>query len=346
MKLTASEIAELLNGEVVGTSTPSITHISEIQEAEPGSVTFLSNPKYLKHLKTTSASAIIVGDKLDISKYPDQCFIQVNDPYEAITLLLETYERLAQIEKKGKEDPHFLGENSSIGHDHYVGAFAYIGEGVEIGNHVKIYPHAYIGDGSKIGDHTIIYAGAKIYPKTIIGKYCNIHAGAVIGSHGFGFAPIANGSYKNIPQTGNVVLGDHVDIGANTTIDCATIGTTRIADGVKIDNLVQIAHNVSIGENTVIASQTGISGSASIGKQVMIGGQVGTVGHIHIADYTKVGARSGVTKNTKSDQILFGVPAIDRNEYLKSYAIYRKLPEVMKRIQELEGKILNLASGN
>lgn len=345
-ELATGEIAQLLSGSVIGDVQQQITSISEIQHAQKGSITFLSNPKYKKHLSTTNASAILVDKSFEGTNVPKNLVrIEVDNAYLAFTALLETYQRLTSLDKKGLEQPSFQGENTSYGEGCYLGAFSYLGEGVQLGNRVKIYPHAYIGDHSIIGDNTIIYPGVKIYPNSVIGKSCSIQAGAVIGSHGFGFAPKQDGSYTNIPQIGNVALGNHVDIGANTTIDCATVGTTRIGDGVKIDNLVQIAHNVTVGENTVIAAQTGISGSAKVGKQVMIGGQVGTVGHIEIADFTKVGARSGITKNTKSDQILFGVPAIDRQEYLKAYSIYRKLPELTRKIDELEGKILNLMSG-
>ncbi len=345
-QLTIGQIAVLLSGQVIGDDQTLISEISEIQHARKGSITFLSNPKYAKHLVSTQASAIIVDSELQntpLQKGLSQ--IKVKNAYLSFTALLETYLKHTHVPKKGLEEPLHFGTNSTYGDGCYLGAFSYVGDEVTIGNHVKIHPQCYIGDGSHIGDHTIIYPGVKLYPRTKIGSYCNIQAGAIIGSHGFGFAPKKDGSYVNIPQIGNVVLGNHVDIGANTTIDCATIGSTYIADGVKIDNLVQVAHNVEIGQNTAIAAQTGISGSVKIGKQVLIGGQAGTVGHIEIADFTKVGARSGITKNTRSDQVLWGVPAIDRQEYLKSFAVYRKLPELRKKIEELEGKILNLMLG-
>ncbi|MEQ8582378.1 MAG: UDP-3-O-(3-hydroxymyristoyl)glucosamine N-acyltransferase [Marinoscillum sp.] len=342
MNLTVGQIAEILNGEVTGDPNTLVTNISSLEDAQPDSVSFLANPKYQQHLYRTRAAAAIVSDTFIPKHALNTSLIRVNDPYLSFTALQAEYQRLSILKKTGIESPAHMGAGVTYSDGFYLGAFAYIGDHVTIGKNVKIYPQVHIGDHCKIGDHTIIYPGAKIYERTVIGAYCNIQAGAVIGSHGFGFAPRPDGSYQNIPQMGNVKLGDHVDIGANTTIDCATLGTTYIEDGVKIDNLVQIAHNVEIGKDTVIAAQTGISGSAKVGKHVMIGGQVGTVGHIHIADHTKVGARSGVTKSTKSDQILFGVPAMDRQGYLKSYAIYKKLPEVMVRIQELEQKILNL----
>ncbi len=336
MSWTVDQIAKLLDGRVVGDGNKKIQSISPLNTAGKDDLSFLSNPKYKHLVPNTQAGAIIIDSEYEMSEDTEMTFIIVQDPYASITLLHTEFERRKSQLKTGWEDPVFIGEKSKIGSDVYLGAFSYIGKGVTIGNGVKIHPHVHIGDHTVIGDHTIIYPGVKIYSQSAIGKYCTIQAGAVIGSHGFGYAPQPDGSYQGIPQAGNVKLEDHVDIGANTTIDCATFGTTLIEKGVKIDNLVQIGHNVMIGRDTVIAAQTGISGSTTIGKNVMIGGQVGTVGHIHIADSTKVGARSGVTKSTKSDQILFGVPAMDRHEYLKSYAVYKKLPELMRRIEELE----------
>ena len=343
--LTIRELSDLLSGEVIGNESELITGISEIQHAQKGSISFLSNPKYTKYIHSTHASALLVDSSFDQLDFPDELTrIKVSNAYLSFTALLETYQKTTSTPPSGFEEPFFKGEGATIGENCYIGAFSYLGKNVQIADHVRIFPHCYIGGNSVINEHTILYPGVKIYPNTKVGSYCNLQAGAVIGSHGFGFAPNKDGSFTNIPQVGNVELGNHVDIGANTTIDCATVGTTRIADGVKIDNLVQVAHNVEIGKNTAIAAQTGISGSVKIGKNVLIGGQTGTVGHIEIADFTKVGARSGITKNTKSDQILWGVPAIDRQEYLKSFAIYRKLPELQKKIEELEGKILNLMS--
>ncbi|REE01240.1 UDP-3-O-(3-hydroxymyristoyl)glucosamine N-acyltransferase [Marinoscillum furvescens] len=343
--MTLGQIAQLLDGHCAGNAKKTITGLGKIEAATKDELTFLANPKYLKFLEHSTAGGILVAKDFHTADYPNLDFITVDDPYLAFSTLLAHFQRAAGQAKSGLETPHSVGKNVKWGAEVYIGAMAYLGDDVALGNHVKIHPQAYIGDGCVIGDHSIIYPGAKLYPGTHVGSYCNIHAGAVIGSHGFGFAPQPDGSYQNIPQTGNVVLGNHVDIGANTTIDCATVGSTVIADGVKIDNLVQVAHNVSIDMHTVIAAQTGISGSAKVGKYVKIGGQVGTVGHITIADHTTVGARSGVTKNTKSDQILFGVPAIDRHNYLKSYAVYKKLPELMSRIEHLEQKLLNLTSG-
>ncbi|MFY0606617.1 MAG: UDP-3-O-(3-hydroxymyristoyl)glucosamine N-acyltransferase [Cyclobacteriaceae bacterium] len=344
MSISVSDIAQLVQGQLSEESNEFISVIAPIVSATSNSLTFLSNPKYEQYIYETHASAVLVNTSFQPKSSINATLIRVEDPYMAFCEVQNFFHRQNNLSKTGRENPHFLGENVLIGKEEYIGAFAYIGDQVKIGNQVKIHPQVFIGDGCEIGDFTIIQAGAKIFGGTKIGNHCTIKAGAVIGSDGFGFAPKKDGSYQKIPQAGNVILGNHVDIGANTTIDCATLGSTIISDGVKIDNLVQIAHNVSIDQNAVIAAQTGISGSTSVGKNVMIGGQVGTVGHIHIADHTKVGARSGVTKSTQSDQILFGVPAIDRNTYLKSYAIYKKLPQAMKRIQELEQKLLTLAS--
>ncbi len=346
VQISLKVIADLVQAKYEASQNVSITHIAPIDQAEMGAISFLSNPKYDAHVYTTNASVVLVKESFEPTQQVKCVLLRVEDPYLAFSILQEYFQRQLTLSKIGREPPYFLGENTTIGTDEYIGAFAYIGNNVTLGNHVKIYPHAYIGDDCHIGDFTIIHSGAKIYDRTRIGNHSTVQAGAIIGSDGFGFAPKSDGSYQKIPQSGNVVLGKHVEIGANTTIDCATLGSTIIEDGVKIDNLVQIAHNVAIDRDTVIAAQTGISGSTIIGKNVMIGGQVGTVGHIHIADHTKVGARSGVTKSTQSDQVLFGVPAIDRNTYLKSYAIYKKLPEAMKRIQELEQNLLTLKSSS
>lgn len=344
MKLTLRQIAELLEGEIEGNEKLIIDHISPLDQAGASAISFLSNPKYESQIYRSEAGAIIVSRDLQIKSRIKPSLLRVSDPYLSFSALQEAFHNLSNQQKTGISPQAHVGENARYGREFYLGAFAYIGDGVTIGDHVKIHPQVHIGDNSVIGDHTIIYPGVKIYDRTTIGHHCNIQAGAIIGSHGFGFAPRPDGSYRNIPQTGRVALGNHVDVGANATIDCATLGTTQIEDGVKIDNLVQIAHNVRIGKNTVIAAQTGISGSTTVGQNVMIGGQVGTVGHIHIADHTKVGARSGVTKSTRSDQTLFGVPAMDRQAYLKSYAVYKKLPEVMRRVEQLEQKALNLTS--
>lgn len=338
------QIAQLLDGEIEGDAKRIIKTIGKIEDATEGSITFLANPKYERYLYTTRASGVIVHEKFKPKKPVNATLIRVRDPYLSFTALLEEYQKLTSFKKEGIEQPVHIGKSTTYGNGVYMGAFSYVGDQVSIGNNVKIYPQVHIGDGVTIGDNCIVFPGAKIYANTKIGNFCTIQAGAVLGSHGFGFAPQPDGSYKNIPQIGNVTLEDHVDIGANTTIDCATFESTIIKKGVKIDNLVHLAHNVEVGENTVIAAQTGISGSTKIGKRVVIGGQVGTLGHISIMDGTVIGAKSGVAKSiVKENQVLFGVLAFEHRKYMRSYVIFRKLPEVMERIHELEQKILNLA---
>lgn len=346
MKFTLSQIAQLLDAKIEGNDRVEIHAIQSLDQASSTSISFLANPKYEASLYHTQAAAVIVSKDFKPKKQLSCTLVRVPDPYLAFTTLLEAYQRMKSLQKTGLESPNHLGAGATHGKGLYLGAFAYVGDQVKIGENVKIYPHAYIGDGVTIGDHTIIYPGVKIYSNCKIGSYCTIQAGAIIGSHGFGFAPQADGSYKNIPQVGHVILEDHVDIGANTTVDCGTLDATIIHRGVKIDNLVQVAHNVEIGENTVIAAQTGISGSAKIGKQVVMGGQVGVQGHIKIADQTTIGAKSGVTKTVrKGGQTISGKFAYNNPDYLKSYALFRKLPALMQRIELLEQKILNLPAG-
>lgn len=343
MEYSLAQIAALLDGVIDGDGNRIVRSIGKLEAAGSDSISFLSNAKYEPHLYHTRAAGVIVSRDFNPKRPISATLIRVDDPYISFTALLEEFHKLNSFRKTGIEQPCHTGEGTTIGKNSYIGAFAYIGDHVTIGDNVRIYPHSYIGDGSRIGNNTVVFAGAKVYERSIIGSYCTIQAGAVIGSHGFGFARQPDGTYKNIPQVGNVILEDHVDIGANTTIDCATFESTIIRRGVKIDNLVQVAHNVEIGANTVIAAQTGISGSTKIGKQVIIGGQVGTVGHIRIMDGTVVGAKSGISKSvTKKDQVLFGELAFDHGKYMRSYVIFKKLPEVMERIRELEQKILNL----
>ena len=345
MKFTVAQIALLLGGTVEGNGQLEVNTLSKIEEAKPGSISFLANLKYEPYLYTTQASAVIVSNTLELKNKVNTTLIRVNDPYSSFTLLLEEYHKLLSYQKEGTEDPSFMHQSVQHGSKLYRGAFSYIGANCKIGNNVKIYPNAYIGDSTEIGDNTIILAGAKIYPNTKIGNHCTIHAGAVIGSDGFGFAPQPDGSYKTIPQLGNVVLEDWVNIGANSTIDCATMGSTLIRRGVKIDNLVQVAHNVEIGENTVIAAQSGVAGSSKIGKNCILAGQVGVIGHLQIADRTTIAAKAGVGKNIKKEgQILMGAPAYEREDYLKSYVVFKNLPELDKRLKQLEEKVINLRS--
>jgi len=342
MKFTVDQIAALIGGEVEGDGNATVHTISPIEKAESGSISFLSNPKYDSFIFTTNASAVIVNKDKSFEKKPSVTLIKVEDSYISFTALLEEYQKIKSFQKTGIEQPSFIHDSARLGENVYIGAFVYLGSKVEIGNNCKIHPHSYIGDNVKIGDNTIIHAGVRIYSDCIIGNHCVIHSGAIIGSDGFGFAPQDDGSYKSIPQVGNVILEDHVSIGSNAVIDCATFESTVIKKGVKIDNLVQIAHNVKVDEHTVIAAQSGIAGSTTIGKNVVIGGQVGIVGHIQIADKTKIQAQSGVNKANKEGGYLYGTPAFEYSKFVRSYTIFRKLPEVLKKVEELEKKIISL----
>ncbi len=344
MKFKLQQLAQLLGATLQGNGQLEVSKIQNIEEAQAGSITFLSNPKYEPHLYKTQATAVIVGKDIEITGEVSSALLRVDDAYTSFTTLLEEYKRLVSFKNSGIESPSYISEGVQLDKTTYVGAFAYLGKGVTIGKNVKLFPQVFLGENCVVGDNTIIYSGAKIYANTKIGSHCTIQAGAVLGSDGFGFAPQQDGSYKAIPQVGNVILEDHVDIGANTVVDCATFESTIIKRGVKLDNLIQVAHNVEIGQNTVIAAQAGIAGSTKIGQQCVIGGQAGIVGHIKLGNGTKVQAQSGITKNTKDESAWYGSPAIDYSNYVKSYTVFRKLPQVMKSIQELEEKILNLAA--
>ena len=339
MKFTAGQIAELLNGKVEGNEEAIVKNVSKIEEGKPETLTFLANPKYKQYIYTTNAEVVIVNDSFEAEQEIKATLIRVPDAYEALAQLLEMYEQ-SQPQKTGIEQPSFIHESASVGDFVYVGAFAYVGENVALGENVKIYPQAYIGDNVKVGDNTIIYPGVKVYKNCTIGKACTIHAGAVIGSDGFGFAPNSNNEYKKVAQIGNVILHDHVEIGANTTIDRATMGSTVIQKGVKLDNLIQVAHNVEIGENTVIAAQTGVAGSTKIGSDCMFGGQVGIGGHITIAKNTKMGAQAGVAGNVKKEgEVLMGSPVMDVKQFYKSSAVFRRLPELKMQLDKLQRKV-------
>ncbi|HYF67947.1 MAG TPA: UDP-3-O-(3-hydroxymyristoyl)glucosamine N-acyltransferase [Ohtaekwangia sp.] len=345
MEFTVSQIAAMLRGEVRGNGADKINMLAKIQEAQKGQIAFLSNPKYEQYIYTTQASAVIVKKDFTPKKEITSSLILVDDPYISFTMLLEEYHKLVSFQKTGIEQPSFIGEHSTTGQQVYRGAFSYIGNNCKIGENVKVYPHAYIGDNVVIGDNTIIHAGVKVYNDTRIGKNCVIHSGTVIGSDGFGFAPQEDGSYKTIPQLGNVILEDNVAIGANTVIDCATLfgDSTFIRQGVKLDNLIQIAHNVEIGKNTVIAAQTGISGSSKVGENCVIAGQVGMSGHLVIANKTSIGAQAGILKTIKDEgEKIIGSPAFDVKEYYKSYAVFKQLPDLNLRLRELENKVANL----
>lgn len=338
MEFTLSQLAGLLNGQLVGDGQIKVSKLSKIEEAEPGSISFLSNKKYENYVYDTKASAIIVSKEFKLSKQVSVNLIKVDDPYSAFTLLLEEYQKALKAVKTGIEQPSFVGE-AEIGEGLFLGAFAYISNGAKIGNHVQIHPQVYIGANVQIGDNTIIYPGVKIYDNTIVGAHCVIHSGVVLGSDGFGFAPQKDGTYKTIPQLGNVIIEDNVDIGANTVIDRATLGSTIIKKGVKLDNLVQVGHNCIIGDNTVIAGQCGLAGSTKLGKNCVLAGQVGIAGHLEVADRVTFASKTGLSKSVKkADSVKFGYPAMDHRDYLRSHAIFRNLPELSKRVQELEKK--------
>jgi UDP-3-O-[3-hydroxymyristoyl] glucosamine N-acyltransferase len=335
MKFTATQIAGILNGEVEGNADVEVSKLAKIEEGSKGSLTFLANPKYTQFIYTTEASVTIVGKDFVAENDISTTLIRVEDAYKAFSQLLEYYNQV-KMNKSGIEQPVFISESSEMGDDLYLGAFSYIGENVRIGANAKIYPNVYIGDNVEMGDNVIVFAGAKIYSESIIGNNCVIHSGAIVGADGFGFTPNDNGEYSKVPQTGNVIIEDNVDVGAGTTIDRATLGSTVIRKGVKLDNQIQIAHNVEIGENTVIAAQTGIAGSTKIGKNCMIGGQVGIVGHLVIGNNVRIQAQSGIGRNVKDDEVLQGSPALKYGDYNKSYVHFKNLPKIIERFNTFE----------
>ena len=342
MEFTINQIAAMLGGEVKGDGSVKINMLAKIQEAKQGQIAFLSNPKYEQFVYTTMASAVIVKKDFAPKKEINSALILVDDPYSSFTALMEEYHKMISFQKSGVEQPSFIGDNAETGKNIYRGAFSYIGDHAKIGDNVKIYPHVYIGDNVVIGDNTILHPSVKIYAGTRVGKNCVIHSGTVIGSDGFGFAPQEDGTYKTIPQLGNVIIEDNVAIGGNTVIDCATLfgDATTIRKGVKLDNLIQVAHNVEIGKNTVIAAQTGISGSTKIGENCVIAGQVGIAGHLVIANNTSFGAQAGILKSiVKEGEKLLGSPVFDVKEYYRTYAVFKQLPDLNHRLRELERKI-------
>ena len=340
MKFTAEQIAGILEGEVVGNPNAEVSRLSKIEEGTDGSLTFLSNPKYLNFIYSTQASVTIVNQSFIPEGPIATTLIKVEDAYGAFSKILAFYDQVKH-NKNGIEQPSSLSETAKYGSDFYLGSFSYIGNNVVIGNNVKIYPNSFIGDNVVIGDNVIIFAGARIYSETMIGNSCMIHSGVIIGADGFGFAPNPDGTYTKIPQIGNVILEDNVDVGAATTIDRATMGSTIIRKGVKLDNQIQIAHNVEIGENTVIAAQTGVAGSTKIGKNCTIGGQVGISGHITIGDNVRIQAQTGVARNIKDGEIIQGTPAFGYNDYNKSYVHFKNLPRIVTEIEDLKKKINN-----
>ncbi len=337
MKFTATQIAGILEGEVEGNPQIAVHKLSKIEEGEKGSLTFLANPKYTSYIYSTKASITIVNKDFVPEQELTTTLIKVDDAYKSFSKLLEYYNQV-KSNKVGVEQPSFTSESSSYGEGFYLGAFSYLGDNVRIGDNVKIYPNVYIGENVTIGDNVLIFAGAKIYSESVIGNNCVIHSGAIIGADGFGFTPNEKGEYSKVPQTGNVILEDNVDVGAGTTIDRATLGSTILRKGVKLDNQIQIAHNVEIGEHTAIAAQTGIAGSTKIGKYCLIGGQVGIVGHITIGDKVRIQAQSGIGRNVKDGEVLQGSPALNYGDYNKSYVHFKNLPKLVNTINEIEKK--------
>ncbi len=338
MKFTASQIAGILEGELEGNPDVAVDKLAKIESGEQGSLTFLANPKYTPHIYTTKSSITIVNRDFVAEHNLTTTIIKVDDAYESFSKLLEYYSQVKN-NKVGIENPCYISSTASYGDNCYMGAFSYIGENATLGHNVKIYPNAYIGDNVTLGNNVIVYPGAKIFSETIIGNNCVIHSGAIVGSDGFGFAPNSKGEFSKIPQTGNVILEDNVDVGAGTTIDRATLGSTILRKGVKLDNQIQIAHNVEIGEHTVIAAQSGIAGSSKIGKHCLIGGQVGIVGHITIGDNVRIQAQSGIGKSIKNGEIIQGSPALTYGDYNKSYVHFKNLPKIINRINEIEKKL-------
>ena len=339
MKFTIQQIADTLNGVVEGNPELSVDKLSKIEEGSEGSLSFLANKLYTPYIYSTQASAVIVNKDFVPEQPLTTTLIKVDDAYTAFAKLLDFYNQV-KLNKSGISKMSYISSTATTGENNYIGEFAFIGENVKLGKNVKIYPQVYVGDNSIIGDNTTLFAGAKLYSDTIIGNNCIIHAGVVLGADGFGFAPQADNIYNKVAQIGNVIIEDNVEIGANTSIDRATLGSTIIKKGVKLDNQIQIGHNVVIGENTVIVSQTGIAGSTKIGKNCMIAGQVGIVGHITIADNVKIGAQSGINSSIKKEgAALLGSPAFNVNEYRKTYVHFRNLSKLVSRIEELEKKL-------
>lgn len=335
MKFTAAQIAEILEGEVVGIPSAEVYKLAKIEEGTEGSLTFLANPKYTNYIYTTKATITIVSDTFVADQEVTTTLIKVKDAYKSFSKLLEYYNQV-KLMKSGIEQPSVISENVTYGEGLYLGSFCYIGKNVIIGNDVKIYPNSYIGDNVVIGNNCLLFAGVRIYSETVIGNNCTIHSGTIIGSDGFGFAPQEDGTYKKVPQIGNVIIENDVEIGANTTIDRATLGSTFIRNGVKLDNHIQVAHNVDIDENTVIAAQTGIAGSTKIGKNCMIGGQVGIVGHLIIGNGVKIQAQSGIGKNLADNEVVQGSPAFNYGDFAKSYVHFKNLPKIVADINEIK----------
>lgn len=343
MQFTAAQIAMLINGTVEGNADATAGSFGKIEEAQTGELAFLANPKYEDFLYTTGASIIIINASQQLKQPVGAALIRVPDAYSAFATLLAKYQEMVSQQMVGIQEPSYISKSAKLGQNIFIGAFSYIGENVTLGNNVKIFPQAFVGDNVKIGDNSVLHPGVKVYHDCVLGKNVTIHSGSVVGGDGFGFAPQADGSFKKIPQIGNVIVEDFVEIGANATIDRATMGSTLIKAGAKLDNLIQIAHNVEVGNNTVIAAQAGVSGSTKLGNNVMIGGQAGIVGHLTIADGARINAQSGVSKSIKTpNTAVTGSPAHDYTSTLRSQAISRNLPDMEKRIKELEKLVQQL----
>jgi len=338
MEFTAQQIASYLGGEVDGNPDISVNTFSKIEEATTGSLTFLANPAYTPWIYKTGASIVLVSRDF-IPESPLSCtLIRVENPYFALANLLNLYQQ-NQPQKKGISEKASIDPGAALGKDCYIGEFTVVSSGAKVGNNVKIYPQCYVGDNVAIGDNTVLYAGVKIYDSCRIGNDCTIHSGSVIGADGFGFAPQTDNDYMKVAQIGNVVIEDKVEIGANTTIDRATMGSTVIKRGVKLDNLIQVAHNVVIGENTVIAAQSGVAGSTRVGRNCMIGGQVGISGHLTIGDDVKAAAQTGISSSVRPGKTVMGAPAFEHDKYVKAYIHFRNLEKLVKRIEDLEIKL-------
>jgi UDP-3-O-[3-hydroxymyristoyl] glucosamine N-acyltransferase len=344
LQFSAQQIAMMIQGKVEGDAAVAVAQFGKIEEAKAGELTFLANPKYEEFLYTTKASVVIINESQVLKTPIAATLIRVPDAYAAFATLLTKYQELKTQNLSGIQSPSYIASSAQLGENHYVAAFAHIGDNVQIGNNVKIFPNVVIGENVKIGNNVMLHPGVVIYADCILGNNITIHSGAIIGSDGFGFAPTADGSYQKVPQLGNVIIEDNVEIGSNTTIDRATIGSTVIKKGVKLDNLIQVAHNVEVGENTVIAAQAGLSGSTKVGKGVMMGGQAGTAGHLSIADGVKVAARSGITKTIdKAHSTITGFPAAEHSTALRAQIHLKNLPNLEKRVKELEILVTQLS---
>ncbi|MBD1385557.1 UDP-3-O-(3-hydroxymyristoyl)glucosamine N-acyltransferase [Mucilaginibacter rigui] len=342
MQFTAKDIAFMLNGTVEGDPLAVVNHLAKIEEGTAGSLSFLANPKYEQYIYTTNASVVIVNHSLELTASVKATLIRVENAYTSFSLLLEQYNTI-KLNKTGVEEPNFIHSSAKVGAEPYIGAFTYISQDAVIGDNCKIYPGCYIADNVKLGNNVTLFPGVKIYFDCVIGNNVVIHSGAVIGSDGFGFAPNADGSYKKVAQIGNVIIEDNVEVGSNTTIDRATMGSTIIHKGAKIDNLVQVAHNVEVGSNTVIAAQSGISGSTKLGERIVIGGQVGFAGHLTIASGSQFGAQTGINSSIKEENKQWGgSPHLPVKDYLRAHVNIRRLPDLEKRVKELEDIIKEL----